>query len=571
MKNTTPFLLVLSVSFILLFLSSLASAQVKIQNHAAAAKLPTNTTNGPGVRALITQNAVDYLSKVGSAYVRQQLPSFVLNIPDQSGSEDSIEWSITHIQAKNIQLPNDLQVLLNNGSITFGVSQVSAKITCDWDVKEEIWPHPSSSGGAEIDLTFNAVATIGLSVQNGRPQASSRSVNVQITKFDISFSGSILSWFYDLLSSLFSGPIKSLIENTAASAISSSGVAALNKILLSIPVSETIPHTNLTVNYALVEPETMATGVVGLGMNGTFYNAFTGHAFAGTPPALPTSDVNTLRSQLQFFISDYVFNGILFTVSDSGYLNITIKASDVPSSFPLQFNTSSWKYVIPELYSMYPNWLMQANMGPYPAPPVVTISSNGVAGKGNSLFNMFVISPQNGSLIPVFTLGLALSSQGKAILNGSVLSGQISTLGISLSLVRSNVGNFDVSALSKIAQFVATTVGVPLINKYLADGFTIPTFANVSLVNSTIYYNASYLTILANVSIDLGLQPSNVFPSWPCEEQEEELNGAHCVVSMQEREKEDTRVERKASKEEKQVRKTNKQSEKSKKKVDRRR
>lgn len=136
---------------------------------------------------------------------------------------------------------------------------------------------------------------------------------------------------------------------------------------------------------------------------------------------------------------------------------------------------------------------------------------------------------------------------------------------------RSNVGNFDVSALSKIAQFVATTVGVPLINKYLADGFTIPTFANVSLVNSTIYYNASYLTILANVSIDLGLQPSNVFPSWPCEEQEEELNGAHCVVSMQEREKEDTRVERKASKEEKQMRKTNKQSEKSKKKADRRR
>ncbi|KAL6042695.1 hypothetical protein QOT17_024307 [Balamuthia mandrillaris] len=421
MKNTTPFLLVLSVSFVLLFLSSLASAQVKIQNHAAAAKLQTNTTNGPGVRALITQNAVDYLSKVGSAYVRQQLPSFVLNIPDQSGSEDSIEWSITHIQAKNIQLPNDLQVLLNNGSITFGVSQVSAKITCDWHVKEEIWPHPSSSGGAEIDLTFNAVATIGLSVQNGRPQASSRSVNVQITKFDISFSGSILRfvdfprWFYDLLSSLFSGPIKSLIENTAASAISSSGVAALNKILLSIPVSETIPHTNLTVNYALVEPETMATGVVGLGMNGTFYNAFTGHTFAGTPPALPTSDVNTLRSQLQFFISDYVFNGILFTVSDSGYLNITIKASDVPSSFPLQFNTSSWKYVIPELYSMYPNWLMQANMGPYPAPPVVTISSSGVAGKGNSLFNMLVISPQNGSLIPVFTLGLALSSQGKVL------------------------------------------------------------------------------------------------------------------------------------------------------------
>lgn len=62
---------------------------------------------------------------------------------------------------------------------------------------------------------------------------------------------------------------------------------------------------------------------------------------------------------MQIFVADFVENCFLYSLYTDGLLTKTLDSSMVPSSSPIQLNTTDLKSLEPNLYAKYPDRLIE--------------------------------------------------------------------------------------------------------------------------------------------------------------------------------------------------------------------
>jgi len=60
-------------------------------------------------------------------------------------------------------------------------------------------------------------------------------------------------------------------------------------------------------------------------------------------------------TDIQVMLSDYTLNSLSCAVYTGGLLNIVLNSTTAPKDFPIQFNTSVFSLILPQLYNAYPN------------------------------------------------------------------------------------------------------------------------------------------------------------------------------------------------------------------------
>jgi hypothetical protein len=98
------------------------------------------------------------------------------------------------------------------------------------------------------------------------------------------------------------------------------------------------------------------------------------------------------------------------------------------------------------------------------------------------------------------SVDVAIHSSG----NQENITGKANFLRATLSLVKSNIGTFDVSLLQTSVNTLCTLFVIPALNVYAGVGFPIPTVDGVSFVGSTIELEQDVVMI----GTDINYKPS---------------------------------------------------------------
>jgi len=382
--------------------------------------------------------------------------------------------------------------------IELQILQVSASVTANWNYREHAWPHISDHGSADIAISqVSIVADIGFGANGaGEPTCNVLASAVGIGHFDIHLHGGA-SWLYNIIVDLFKSNIQHSIADGIRNAINGAINNNLNKVISTLPVKQNIQNL-LLADYSLVDSPRFADYLV-LDCKGEFFDLKNPQEAPFAPQQIP--DVQNTNVMVQFTIGQYVADTAGFSLWKSGVLVFNINDSMIPPESPIRFNTDSFKYIIPQLYNAYPSKFMQATFDPI-ASPIITFLSNGTV----EIFTQFEMSTfviVNNTIPHVFTLGINLTTEGNIHMNGSLIIVNLYSADIGMWLLKTDIGNFDISPLYNIA-YLALSELIPFANLYLNKGIPLPNIPGVTFLNPYIGYGSGYIFVNTDVNYNPG-------------------------------------------------------------------
>ncbi|XP_065830579.1 bactericidal permeability-increasing protein-like [Oscarella lobularis] len=464
----------------------------------------------PGFRIELSEKGLDYVRQVAMPILVKQLQN--LAIPDQSGSAGtpvgSIDYSLSDIKLTEFSIPSSSLTIVANTGVQVGASGVSVHLSGHWHYREHSWPHISDSGSCDVSASSISLSTVvGVGADSsGRPTISANSCSFNIGKLDIDFHGGA-SWLYNLFSGTIADGLKGSIEGSVCSAAKDAINTQGNKALATLPVEEKLT-SNSEINFELIQAPIFTSSYLETLHKGEFlYIPHPSTEIPFEPSPLPTAAAS--NSMMTIWITDYIVNTAGYVYQEAGVLQINITQSMLPSGIPISLNTTSFKPLIPELYAKYPNEAMQLFLTSTSAPYInITSGFINVTAPGRLVAYVRV---NETTLVNAFTLGLTMHATGHASLrrNGSqeMVIGNATYLRSDISVVASNVGHFEATSLEAAVNLLYQIGVIPLINKYGAAGFAIPSVDGVTFVNPVVAQGEGYIQI----STDINYNPSSLF------------------------------------------------------------
>jgi len=181
-------------------------------------------------------------------------------------------------------------------------------------------------------------------------------------------------------------------------------------------------------------------------------------------------------------------------------VNVSINERNVPPEFPIQFTTSAFGLFVPGLADKFPGMNMSAMIGPYVPPVGAFHAANGGGLAINATIEAdFYVDPPNAPTVFVFALLINAAADGLAFLTGNAIGGQINNATITLSLLRSAVGDFNVAPMQEMVLLALNDFALPLLNSVLAKGAPLPLPPTLQLPGAHIGYFNGYLAVSTSV------------------------------------------------------------------------
>jgi len=467
----------------------------------------------PGFKTVVSQNGLNYFTQVGTQILQQVL--LTLQIPDISGDDDTpigkVDWWLEGLKITELALPQNAITITPGVGLSLSIAQVSVGLTLSWRYRKVHWPHVSDHGTADISVSqTTAVVNLQITAANGRPVVAVASDGVAIGKLDIKLHGGA-SWLYNFFINILSGKLKSAVEKALTDGITKNIDNGLNKVLATLPIEVPVNH-EVEIDYEFVANPVFSPGFVSVPALGEFYSI----ANPTECPAqyCPTDSLPEAATaeMVQMELGDYVANSAGYVFWQRGDLKLWIADKDIPSWAPIRLNTTSWKYILPQLTKLYPNNLMEVHVYASTA-PVGVFSPSGAAVTAYGDMDFLVILP-NGTMVPAFTLQGFVATSAEASINGETVFGVLSYIKGNWTLYQSQIGWFDATILADLLDVLFQKGIVPFINVILSQGIVLPTVQGLTFVQPTIGWGSGYLYISTNVqyspSLDDGLSAINI-------------------------------------------------------------
>jgi len=365
----------------------------------------------------------------------------------------------------------------------------------NWRYETDVWPHVSDSGSADvtIDSTTISISASITPTSDGRATIAILSDSVSIGNLDIELHGGA-SWLYQIFVDVFNSDLKSAVASAMQSALSDNVAQLVNSLLETVPVVETI-YNNVEVDFGLVNLGFQAGAFVETDHTGEFYEVSNPQEAPFDRPVIPDF---TPSQMILVAGSDFFLNSGGYAFYTAGVLQTLVTPDMVPSSSPLQLNTSSFCSIVPRLCKVAPNQNMSLYLNAT-STPVISINTSGIQGQfeGTILFN---INFDNGTVSPAFTLSTSTSLNATAyFIQGSSVGGIVYYIESSLTLLSSEIGSVPIKLLQLEVDYIIKNVVLPQVNAFLATGIELPTIEGVTFVNPQIEYGEQYLSVSTDV------------------------------------------------------------------------
>lgn len=477
----------------------------------AAPGLSLGVSN-PGFRVAFTAKGLDYGRQVGVTILEASLHD--LKIPDLTGKQKidfgighiTFTWTVSNVQIQSLAIPTSSLAPGSNG-LTLKASGISAKTGGHINVNDgNDVPHVSAS--TDLDITFSGVSfSVSILFGNdssGRATAKTSGCSASVGDAHVNFHGGS-SWIYKVVDHIadFGGMLKDNFAPTFCKGVTDAINNQLNHAIETEPVVIKVDKW-AQVNYALIQSPVYTNVSVATLHKGEFQALSNPTEAPFSPPPLPP--ITDTTKMMYIWLSEYVVNTAGLVYHETGFLAYNITPDMVPKDVPIQLNTSSFRDLIPALYSKYPNMAMFLTVKTT-KPPQMQIYPKSANLTAIGEVNVQVIAPNN-TLQSAFTMGLTVYMNAYAWvhLNGTkqVISANITLLKFTFDLVSSNIGNVSLAELNQAMQLLVNLAVIPLANEYGHRGLEIPLVDGISFVSPSVSFGEGYML----VSSDVNYKPS---------------------------------------------------------------
>lgn len=450
----------------------------------------------PAIRGVLTQSGANYLINSILPVIISRLAG--LKIPDVDGTFSAplignIDYNIKNVALSNV-VYQSASVNVQTG-LTATLNGVGAHIHFDWGFRQRNWPHISSSGNADVDITGSSISmllTTGVTV-DGEPQLYAQNVDVNFQNMDIHVHGSSLSWLYDLIAALAKSTIKKEAANAVATnmkqLINVMANAALATIPLEVPVSAVAK-----IDMRMTQAPTFANSLMSVFLLGQFENITN-----PVPCPLPhvTLPSNPPTRMVQADVDQFVFNSGFWYLFQNKMLSHLVTQADIPPAVGLKLNTNTFGALVPPLKTLYPNTPLEWQLDPLSQPSAAITPDQGVVMSASFSMTWLV---GNDTFVPAFTLALDIQARVQLATVATNITGNVTLTALKISTISSNVGQFDTKLLNT---FFNAIVGGPIINMVntaLKAGLPLPVFAGIGLANPVLSNGAGFFSLSTDVT-----------------------------------------------------------------------
>ncbi|XP_067904220.1 bactericidal permeability-increasing protein-like isoform X2 [Heterodontus francisci] len=372
----------------------------------------------PGIRIKITQKALEYARQIAITIAEQKIKE--LQLPDVSGTIDLLGWMkyrITGMYIKSFGLPDSDIGLIANSGIKLTMGKTYIDVGGKWHVTFGL-----IKDGGTFELNINdlsAAFIVNVSEDSARPMLSYNDCVASLNSFNLQLHGGG-SWFYKM----FLAEVKNKIRQVAPQKLCSefrNVIEKLETVIQTLSISRQLDKY-IELDYSLIGEPNITTNSIDLPIKGELYAVQ--HHMESPYTAQSFNLPNTTDHMLILGMSEYFVNTGGFAYFAAGALQFNITDDMIPKDIPVRLNTSSLKFLIPEVATQYPNLLMKIVMSAMKQPVVRLIAGNLNADVFTAA-DVFAILP-NKSLAELFVLGITASVQGQMITSDRKLCGSVS-------------------------------------------------------------------------------------------------------------------------------------------------
>ncbi|XP_011893390.1 PREDICTED: BPI fold-containing family C protein isoform X2 [Cercocebus atys] len=454
--------------------------------------LSSSQTIYPGIKARITQRALDYGVQAGMEIIERMLKE--KKLPDLSGSEsleflkvDYVNYNFSNIKIRAFSFPNTSLAFVPGVGIKALTNHGTANISTDWKFESPLF---QDTGGADLFLSGVYFTGIIILTRNdfGHPTLKLQDCHAQVSHAHVSFSGE-LSVLYNSFAEPMEKPILKNLNEMLCPIIASE-VKALNANLSTLEVLTKIDNYTL-LDYSLISSPEITENYLDLNLKGVFYplENLTDPPFSPVPFVLPERS----NSMLYIGIAEYFFKSASFAYFTAGAFNVTLSTKEIA-----------------EIYILSQPFMVRIMAT---EPPVINLQP------GNFTLDipasiMMLTQPKNSTVETIVSMDFVASTSVGLVILGQRLVCSLSLNRFRLALPESNRSNIEVLRFENILSSILHFGVLPLANAKLQQGFPLPNPHKISFVNSDIEVLEGFLLISTDLKYETSSKQQPSFHGW---------------------------------------------------------
>ncbi|CAI9760396.1 unnamed protein product [Fraxinus pennsylvanica] len=386
-------------------------------------------------------------------------------------------------------------VKTGDDGIHISVSGATANLSMNWKYSYSTWLVPiavSDQGSATIGVeSMDIGLTLSLKNLQGSLKLSVLERGCNVKDISIKLDGGA-SWLYQGLVDAFEGKIISAVENAVSKEINN-GIIKLDSVLQSLP--KEVPITNIAaLNFTFVDDPKLSESSLDLEIDGLLSAKeeimVSNHYHKTLQPSYSCKEVqkmvrvslheDVLKSASTVYFEAKKMHWIIDNVSDQHILN-----------------TAGWRFIVPQLYKLYPDHDINLNISVSSLP---TIKFGMQQIDATIPLDMVIDVSDAGEIIPVVGISMVISASIFAEISGSTVFGSVKLNDFSMSLKWSKIGDLHMRLVQSVISTVLKTVILPYVNVQLSRGHSLPMFHGYKLQDPQIVCADSWIVFCSDVA-----------------------------------------------------------------------
>ncbi|KAJ3694638.1 hypothetical protein LUZ60_000015 [Juncus effusus] len=444
------------------------------------------------ISAIISSKGVDFTKDL---LVNQAVKSMIpLELADIEKSAripfvGYVTMFATDLDLYELNVANS-SAIIGDSSVEIVASGVTAEMSMNWNYSySTAWIRFSDCGNASVEVVGMEVSlTMSMKAKNGSVQLKVSDVDCEIQELIITLSGGA-SWFYQGFINAFKNHIRQAVEKAIIEKVTD-GSSQLDSLLQQIPKEFSLDGISY-LNLSLVQDPVYSENSVEIDINGLFNGGAKNTVLRENRGVFLSCGGESKMGLVS--VDQQVFNSFLNVYYQAGYMNWYV--DKIPKQSLL--NTSSWKILIPELYTKYPNEEMMLNIS-ISSSPVVTITGEKIS---STLYaDVLVDVLDQNQIVSVALVQVEVIVSGNLSMSGNNITGKMEIDDFTLTLKWSNVGSLYLTLIQGVIWVFLNDILKPLVNMLLGLGYNLPSVYGFSLQNPYIYTSNSTVYFCSDVA-----------------------------------------------------------------------
>lgn len=495
----------------------------------------------PAMQVVVTSKGMDYLTHIWVPIVRQELAKLqgkhISGHVSQSGF--NFDFDVSNIEMHRLDFGKLSVSSHPESGVTVSLNKSSLSASADIQFGGLGTTPDNISLMASVE---GVRSSLGVSVSNDdreHPRIVLTSCHFEVEDFNATATGDTAPFFNVLINDFkekYKDTLGEFMNKTVCDQLEDL-LKTLDKSLADKPVVIELGDHTSGLDLSLADQPIFTEHCIVTSHKGEFVSTSQPNIappFTPTPlPLIPPSWTASGGDKMAYVqVSEYLVNTASIVYMRAGKLRKDITSESIHDNGPfLRLDTTTFSLIIPQMFHRFGAKDLVVTIRANKIPPSVAFTENGAEVSLCAALDVYVVCNDSNSSSPrhrgpvdsvcehdlplALTLGVNASISAQVWLyrnssehnNSLYIMANASSMSIKLYHISSNVGDFDVEKINKVATGLKLiqTKALPSINDWVNKGFAIPDLGidGLTLMNPELKFHKGYVTLMTDIAYEV--------------------------------------------------------------------